>query len=108
MIDSFEDVAGLPLARWKIVSSMDDLSAFGFPMYLKADVSGHKSEMGAVQRCGDLDEACVKLKKMHKKFSDKRIVVQESISDCVEMIVGLKHDEVFGIVLVVVVMSFLE
>lgn len=101
VIDSFEAIRGLPLARWRAVTEMEDLKAFAFPYYLKADVVGHKSEMGAVQKCDSLEEACDKLQKMHKAFPDKRIIVQESFSDGVEMIVGLKKDEVFGTVLVV-------
>lgn len=98
VIDSFEELKGLPLARWRVVGCAQDLEVFGFPMYLKADISGHKSEMGAVVRCDSLEDALARLKKMHKNFGKSRIVVQESFEG-IEMIVGLKSDEVFGKVL---------
>ncbi|MCK4650370.1 acetate--CoA ligase family protein [Candidatus Pacearchaeota archaeon] len=100
VIGGFEAVRGLPLARWRVVVGYEDLFEFGFPVYLKADVVGHKSEMGAVVRCDDLRDAERKLRKMHKDFPKNRIVVQESFEG-IEMIVGLKRDEVFGMVLVV-------
>jgi acetate---CoA ligase (ADP-forming) len=100
VIKSFELVSVLPLARWKNVTKYSDLSDFGFPCYLKADVVGHKSEMGAVVRCDNLEDAEKKLRKMHRDFPKNRIVVQEASSG-VEMIVGLKSDEVFGKLLVV-------
>lgn len=100
VIDSFEFARRLPLAKWKIVNDYNDLSSFGFPCYLKADVVGHKSEMGAVVRCDSLEDAEKKLRGLHKKFPKNKIVVQE-IFEGVEMIVGLKSDEVFGKLLVV-------
>jgi len=100
VIDSFSEVSDLPMVRFKGVTKHSDLSLFGFPCYLKADVVGHKSEMGAVVRCDSLEEAEKNLKGLHKKFPKDRIVVQESF-DGVEMIVGLKEDEVFGKLLVV-------
>lgn len=100
VIESFHIVKDLSLARWKIVTKYGDLSEFGFPCYLKADVVGHKSEMGAVVWCDSLEDAEKKLRKMHLKFSKNRIIVQEAF-DGVEMIVGLKSDDVFGKLLVV-------
>lgn len=100
VIESFEFLKSLPLARWVIVTKHEDLKKFDFPYYLKADVSGHKTELGAVMRCDSLEEAEKNLKKLHKSFPDKRIIVQESF-DGIEMIVGLKDDEVFGKLLVV-------
>ena len=64
------------------------------------DVVGHKSEIGAVVRCDSLEDAEKKLRKMHREFLDNRIIVQEFFEG-VEMIVGLKSDEVFGKLLVV-------
>ena len=100
VIGSFEVVADLPMVRWKVVTKYADLSEFGFPCYLKADVVGHKSEMGAVVRCDNLEDAKKKLRKMHREFPKNKIVVQETM-DGIEMIVGLKSDEVFGKLLVV-------
>jgi len=100
VIGSFDVVADLPMVRWKVVTKYADLSEFGFPCYLKVDVVGHKSEMGAVVRCDNLEDAEKKLRKMHRDFPKDKIVVQETF-DGIEMIVGLKSDEVFGKLLVV-------
>jgi len=100
VIDSFDFVKGLPLVRWKVVEVEDDLKSFGFPCYLKADVVGHKSEMGAVVRCENFEDGLKKLKVLRKRFSGKRIVVQESF-DGIEMIVGVKSDAVFGKLLMI-------
>ena len=100
VIDSFEAVRGLPLARWRVVLSYEDLAAFGFPVYLKADVSLHKSEAGAVVRCDSKEDAADKLFNMHKAFPKSRLICQEAFEG-VEMIVGLKEDAVFGRVLLV-------
>jgi len=100
VIGSFDVVADLPMVRWKVVTKYADLSEFGFPCYLKADVVGHKSEMGAVVRCDNLEDAEKKLRKMHREFPKNKIFVQETF-DGIEMIVGLKSDEVFGKLLVV-------
>jgi len=100
VIGSFDVVKGLPMARWKVVMKYEDLSGFGFPCYLKADVVGHKSEMGAVARCDNLEDAEKKLRKMHREFPKNKIIVQETFFG-IEMIVGLKSDDVFGKLLVV-------
>jgi acetate---CoA ligase (ADP-forming) len=100
VIRSFDVVDGLPMVKWKVVTKYKDLSEFGFPCYLKADVVGHKSEIGAVVRCDNLEDAEKKLRKMHKEFPKDKIIVQETFEG-IEMIVGLKEDEVFGKLLVV-------
>ena len=100
VIGSFDVVKSLPLARWKVVTKYGDLKEFGFPCYLKADVAGHKSELGAVVRLDSLEDAEKKLQKMHRDFPKNRIIIQEAF-DGIEMIVGLKNDEVFGKILVV-------
>lgn len=100
VIESFEAVGELPMARWKIVSEPEDLEGFGFPVYLKIDSPLHKSDIGGVVKCGSFEEACDKLVAIHKKFPDNRIIVQEA-TEGVEMIVGVKEDEVFGRVIMV-------
>lgn len=100
VIESFDVLKSLPVARWKVVTKYADLSEFGFPCFLKADVVGHKSEMGAVVRCDNLEDAEKKLRKMHLDFSKNKIIVQENFEG-IEMIVGLKGDDVFGKLLVV-------
>jgi len=100
VIDSFEAVKTLPVARFSVVTKYEDLKAFGFPCFLKADVAGHKSELGAVMRCDNLEDAENKLRKMHLNFPKNKIIVQEKFEG-IEMIVGLKSDEVFGKLLAV-------
>ena len=48
VVSSFRIMSGVPMARFRVVMEHEDLRAFQFPYFLKADVSGHKSEMGAV------------------------------------------------------------
>jgi hypothetical protein len=100
VIESFDVIRGLPVARWKVVTKYADLSEFGFPCFLKADVIGHKSEMGAVVRCDSLVDSEKKLRKMHLDFPKNKIIVQETLEG-IEMIVGLKSDDVCGKLLVV-------
>lgn len=100
VIDSFDVVKNLPMVRWKIVTKHEDLKMFDFPYFLKVDISGHKTDLGAVVKCNDLSDAENKLKKLHKKFSNNKIIVQENFNG-IEMIVGVKDDEVFGKLLVV-------
>ena len=100
VIESFGVVKGLPLVNFRVIDKDEDLKGFGFPCYLKADVVGHKSEMGAVVRCNSFEDAKRELSKMRKIFSEKKIIVQESFEG-IEMIVGVKSDVVFGKLLVV-------
>lgn len=100
VIRSLKIVRDLPMVRWKVVTKYADLKGFGFPCYLKVDVVGHKSEMGAVVSCENLGDAEDKLRRMHLRFPKNRIIVQETFEG-IEMIVGLKSDEVFGKLLIV-------
>ena len=100
VIDSFNVVKNLSVAKWKIVTKYEDLKVFGFPCYLKADVVGHKSGMGAVVKCNNFEDSEKKLKKMHLVFPKNKIIIQE-IVEGIEMIIGLNSDSVFGKLLVV-------
>ncbi len=100
VINSLEFFRALPVSSWKVVSSSDDVGVYGFPCFLKADVSGHKTELGAVMRCNNLNEAEKNHRLMRKKFLNSKIIVQEAF-DGIEMIVGLKADKVFGKLLVI-------
>jgi len=100
VIESFEFLKDLPVAKWKIVKDYKDLSSYKFPCYLKADISGHKTEMKAVVRCNSLEDAEEKLLEMHKNSPSNKIIIQES-SEGIEMIVGLKNDAAFGKILAV-------
>lgn len=100
VIESFEFLKGVPMAKYFVVKSQKDLEKIPFPDYLKVDVSGHKTEMGAVVRCENLKDAKKTFAVMKKKFKDKEIIVQETCRG-IEMIVGVKEDVVFGKMLVV-------
>jgi len=71
---------------------------FRLPCFLKANTSGHKTEVGAVAKCENVDEAKKAFRNLKKKFGE--VILQEN-SDGVEMIVGLKEDAAFGKVVVV-------
>jgi len=100
LIESFGVVRDLSVAGFRVVGEPGDLSVFGFPCFLKVDVGAHKTEVGAVVRCRNFDDAEKKLWDLHKRFPERRIVVQEEVAG-IEMIVGLKSDGVFGKVLLV-------
>jgi len=100
VIESLDYLKGLSLAEWVVITEYEDIEKFGFPCYLKADVFGHKTELGAVMKCNNFEEARKNLLKLHKNFSENRIIAQENFEG-IEMIVGLKKDAVFGKLLVV-------
>ena len=100
VIESFEFLKGVPVAKYFVVKSEKDLSKIGFPCYLKADVVGHKTELGAVLRCEDLKRAKKNFAVLKKRFKDNKIIVQETCRG-IEMIVGIKEDKVFGKMVVV-------
>ena len=100
VINSFDVVRGLPLSEFRVVEKESDLNVFRFPCYLKADVVGHKSEMGAVFRCDSFEDARKNFLVMRRRFPKEKLIVQESFEG-VEMIVGVKSDVVFGKLLVV-------
>ncbi len=99
-IESFNIMKDIPMARFQVVINPEDLEFFNFPYYLKVDVSEHKTDLGAVVRCDDIEDAAAKLKKLHKNFPTNKIIVQEGFEG-IEMIVGVKSDEVFGKLLVI-------
>ncbi|MDP2946669.1 MAG: acetate--CoA ligase family protein [Nanoarchaeota archaeon] len=94
--ESFEFLRVLPLAKWKIFDG--DFKCFGFPYYLKANISGHKTEDEGVFRCDNINEAKNYFKILSKKFPE--IIIQESFEG-IEMIAGVKEDKVFGKLLMV-------
>jgi hypothetical protein len=100
VIESFGVVRDLDVARFLVVEGPEDLVRFGFPCFLKVNAGVHKTDEGGVAECFNLADAERKLWAMHKRFPDTRIIVQEGVEG-VEMIVGLKRDEVFGRVLLV-------
>lgn len=100
VIESFEFLKGVPLANFLIVKSLKDLEKISFPYYLKVDVVGHKTELGAVTRCENLKGAKKNFILLKKKFAGEKIIMQE-ICNGLEMIVGIKEDVIFGKMLLV-------
>ena len=100
LISAFKILKGLPIAKYSIVKSESDLSKPDFPIWLKADVSGHKTEEKAVLKCRNEKEARANLDFLRKKFPSRQILMQEQ-TEGIEMIIGLKEDKVFGKLLMV-------
>lgn len=93
IIDSFKLLKGFPLAKYFIVKSEEDLEKLSFPYYLKANISGHKTEQKAVLRCNNLQEAQINFDSLSQFKTD--IIAQETIEG-IEIILGIKEDKVFG------------
>ncbi|MBU3913142.1 MAG: acetate--CoA ligase family protein [Nanoarchaeota archaeon] len=100
LLESFDKLKALPLARHLIIKNEGDLNKIEFPYWLKADISEHKLELGAVVKCNNLSQAKENLKEMRKKFPASSIIAQEQIEG-IEMIIGLKQDKAFGKLLLV-------
>lgn len=99
VIESFNFLKALPLVKWKIISSENELN-FEFPFWLKADISGHKTEASAVLKCKNIKEAVENFKLLKKKFPNSHIVMQEQ-AEGIEIILGIKEDLTFGKLLMV-------
>jgi len=95
LIDSFECLKKLLVAKYIVIKSESDLGLMGFPYFLKVNISGHKVEKGAVKKCNNPEQAKENLQLLRKKFPTDAILVQESI-DGIEMIIGVKQDKAFG------------
>ncbi len=95
LIDSFEYLKKLPIARYRIIKSESDLKLMEFPYFLKVNISEHKVEKGAVKKCNHFEQAKENFKLLKKKFPTDNILVQESV-DGIEMIIGIKQDKAFG------------
>jgi len=71
-------------------------SVGSFPVFVKPDTSGHKSDAGLVieaKNGGELEDAL-------RKISPEKAIIQEKISGT-EIILGAKRDPVFGTVVLV-------
>lgn len=100
LINTFKLLKGFPTAKYAVVESEADLSKMEFPFWLKADVSGHKTELSAVKKCANEEEAKENLKSLIKKFPNSKIIMQEQVEG-IEMIIGLKEDKVFSRLLMI-------
>jgi acetate---CoA ligase (ADP-forming) subunit beta len=99
LLDSFEQLKGLPIAKFKVIESEQDLDNFSFPCWLKVSLSEHKTEFSAVKKCINLEVAKKNFKEMRKKFTEN-IIAQEQVEG-IEMILGIKEDAAFGKLLMI-------
>jgi len=97
-ISSFEFLKKFPIAGYQIVEKEDDLKNVKFPCFLKLSTSKHKTRINSVFECHDPGELEENFEKLKKRFKKEKFIVQEKIKGR-EMIIGLKKDEVFGMVL---------
>ncbi|MFA4960122.1 MAG: acetate--CoA ligase family protein [Candidatus Pacearchaeota archaeon] len=97
--ESFELLENLPVAKWKIANNLEELKNFQFPFYMKANISGHKTEANAVLKCININDTKKNFKTLKKNFPNNEIIIQEN-SEGIEMIIGIKEDKIFGKVLV--------
>lgn len=93
---------GIPMAPIRPVDSPDDLSQvverWGFPVVLKADVSGHKTEAGAVRLGLDSLEAALEAwRSLRDRFGmDARILAQPHLQEGHEVVMGMVRDPLLG------------
>ena len=95
--ESFEFLKKFPVVRYSLVKSEENLQR-DFPYFLKASISGHKTEEHAIFRCKNLQEARKNFQILKKKY--KEIIIQDE-AEGIEMIIGLKKDDVFGKLLMI-------
>ncbi len=98
---------GLNTTREAIVLSADEAVAFassiGYPVVAKTAVSNilHKSEANGIHLNLTNEDAVRAAYEDLKKRLGTAVLIQEMVSDGVEMILGMKHDPQFGPLLVV-------
>lgn len=97
LIDSFDILKDFNIAKFLIIEDISDLNKLNFPYYMKIDSEKHKLNLGGVLFCENLEKAKENYKILKDKFKEK-IVIQEKVKG-VELILGIKKDEVFGFVL---------
>lgn len=94
LLECFERMKKLPLAKTIIVKSEKDLESIKFPYYMKASIGEHKLEKKAVLRIENIEEARINYNRLKKEFPRIPIIIQEQVIGT-EMIIGLKEDKVF-------------
>ena len=99
LLDSFQQLKGFPLAKFRVIQSDSDFASLSFPCWLKASISEHKTEFSAVKKCANLEQAKTNFKEMRKKFRES-IIAQEQVEG-IEMIIGIKEDAAFGKLLMI-------
>lgn len=94
LLESFDRLKNLPIAKTIKVKKESDLDKLDFPYYMKVSLSEHKLEKKAVLECVNEAQAKNNFSFLQKKFNNNDIVIQEQIIGT-EMIIGLKQDSVF-------------
>jgi len=100
LLECFEKLKNLPIAKTIIIKTDTDLTKISFPYYMKVSLGEHKLEKKAVLRIVDIADAKNNYNILKKKFPKNPIAIQEEITG-VEMIIGLKEDNVFGKLLLI-------
>ncbi len=100
LLESFKILRGLPIAKTIIVKNEKNLENMNFPYYMKASIAEHKLEKNAVVKINNLNEAIGNYKRLKKQFPRNPIVIQENVNG-IEMIIGIKQDDVFGKLLLI-------
>lgn len=100
LLECFEKLKNLPIAKTIVIKSDDDLTKIKFPYYMKVSLAEHKLEKKAVQKIENPKEAESNYFRLKKQFPKSSIVIQEQING-IEMILGLKEDKIFGKLLLI-------
>ena len=100
LLECFEKLKKLPIAKTIVINSVEDLTKISFPYYMKASLGEHKLEKQAVLKIETLEDAKSNYNRLKKLFPKIPIIIQEQVSG-IEMIIGLKEDKVFGKLLLV-------
>jgi acyl-CoA synthetase (NDP forming) len=97
------EAAGLRFCREMMAAAadgaVDAADRLGYPVVLKADVSGllHKDEVGGV-RLGLTDSRAVReaCEDIRARLGEARFLVQEQVGPGIELLLGARRDESFG------------
>jgi hypothetical protein len=100
LLECFEKLKKLPIAKTIVIDSEEDLRKISFPYYMKASLSEHKLEKQAVLKIENIDDAKSNFNRLKKLFPKNPVIIQEQISG-IEMIIGLKEDKIFGKLLLI-------
>ncbi len=100
LLECFERMKKLPLAKTILIKSETDLSKLPLPYYMKASIGEHKLERSAVLRIENMQGAVREYSRLKKEFKKTPILIQEQVIGT-EMILGLKEDKIFGKLLLI-------
>ncbi len=100
LLQTFNKLKNLPLAKTLLIKSEKDLSKIPTPYYMKIDSGKHKLKSGGVIKINNQKEATKNLKKLKEKFPKTNIIIQKEIKGT-EMVIGIKENKVFGKMLMI-------